>query len=291
MMKKQFKILNNTTEDEEYFSPDEEDFLSFNINDKIVDKIEDGSYLIKLSARELIYFITNWCFNREINEDRVEELYQDYNSSSINPSWIFHIIYDTKSNPNYKLFLLDGQHRREVIRRILEDDFEMKFQRNFYCILYAIDLCETQNKKKSIELFKKINNNKQFKDEDLPDDFITDIINILIYDPILKHGIKKCDKNETAQEPSIHIKQLNSLLNSNLNKFKHLSFEDIVKNLKIINNILSLKEYKILFGNKSQKKEEIHNKAKNKNFYLNLKSSKFPPTYWINYIDNPKDLC
>jgi hypothetical protein len=284
------EVILNNFDYNDYSSPDEDDNFSFNINEKIIDNNDDGSYLIKLSARELIYYITHWCFNREINDDRVEELYQNYKSSKINPLWIFHIIYDNKSNPNYKLFLLDGQHRREVIRRILEDDFEMKFKKNFYCIVYAIDFCETQNKKKSIELFKKINNNKQFKEEDLPDDFVTDIVNALLHDNVLKFGIKKNDKNEKAQEPSIHIKQLNNLLNHNLNRFKHLSTDEIVKNLKIINNILSLKEYKILFGNKSQKKEEIHNKAKIRNFYLNLKSSKYPPDYWINFIDNPRDL-
>lgn len=290
-----FKPNNIIIKDEEqYFSADEDENIEFDLRKKIIDRNNDGSCIVKLTARELIYYVSIWCFNREIVEERVEELYENHlitkKKSTINPLWMFHLIYDDKSDPNYKLFMLDGQHRREVIRRILEDDIDMKFQQEYYCIVYFIDLCETVNKKKAIELFKKINNNKQFNKEDLPDDFVTDLLNMMMFDNVLKHGIKKSEKNESAQEPCIHVKQLNALFNANIDKIRHMTHDDILLNLKKINNKLSLKEYKSLFSNRSQKKEEINKKAKDKNFYLNLKSSKYPPSKWIIFINNPSEL-
>lgn len=287
------KHIKMAEDDEEYFSPDEEEPFGFNLQDKIIDTNEDGTYIVKLSARDLIYYVTVWCFNREIVDERIDELYQNCISSSqksINPTWIFHLIYDTKSDANNKLYLLDGQHRREVIRRVLENDIDMNFKKEYYCIVYPIDMCETSNKKKSIELFKKINNNKQFKQEDLPDDFVADIIDNIKTDEKLKNGIKKDEKYETSREPCIHVKELNAFFNRNKDKIQNLTIDDIIINLKKINNKLSLKDYKVLFGNKSQKKQEFHNKAKKIDFFLNLKSSKYPPELWIKFIDDPDKL-
>ena len=282
-------------EDDDYFSSNDEDIPSqFNIIDKIIDKINDDMYIVKLTAREIVD-TSNWCYNREINDERVQELY-DYFINNVNkndnmsPIWMFQAIYDSKSEGN-KIYILDGQHRKKVLTKyLLEYDENMNFNATYYCTIYNINYCESVNKKKAIELFKKINNNRQFKEEELPDDFIAELVDVISYDSVLKFGIKIKDNNDKAQEPCIHKKELNTLFNINKEKIKNMTFDEILINLKKINNRLSLKDYKELYGNKGKKKETYHNKAKQLKFYLNLKTSKYPSSEWIKFIDKPNDI-
>lgn len=283
----------NDTDD--YFSSNDEDISSFNIDDNIIKNLENAS-IISLKARELVQ-TSNWCFNREINKERVKELYEQYitNNSKNNitqPIWIFQAIYDVKGdNDSNKLYILDGQHRKQVLNMyLMEYDDDMIYDKEFICIIYKIDYCESINKKIAIELFKKINNNRQFRDDELPDDFITELIDIMACDNVLKYGIKIKDITETAHEPCIHKKELNTFFNLHKDKIKNMTHEEIVSNIKKINNKLSLKDYSDLYGNKCKKKETYHNKAHKYKFYLNLKSSKYPLNVWINFIENPCEI-
>lgn len=281
--------------DEDWYSINEDDdeiIQPFNIEDKIIDKMNDTTYLIKLNAREIIN-TANWCYNRELNIERVNELYENFlikDKNYITPLWNFQMIYDSKNDDN-KLFLIDGQHRKTVLKKYLKEyDDNMTFNEMYYCTVYNIDLCETLNKKISIDLFKKINNNRQFREEELPDDFIAELVEALSHDDIFKFGIKINPKTETAQEPNIHKKELNILFNQYKEKIKNMTIEEIILNMKKINNRLSLKDYKDLFGNKGKRKIELHEKAKKNKLFLNLKSSLYPSNEWIKYIDKPNEL-
>jgi hypothetical protein len=277
-------------DDEQYFSQDEEDFPEFKIKDKLIDTINDNTSIAKLTARELIFYTKAWCFNRELNEERVDELYNDYKKQSIiKPVWSFQIIEDT-SNDTKGLYLIDGQHRLSALKKVLkEDDDDMKNEDKFLCTVYKIDGCEGKNKKISIDLFKKINNNRQFKEEELPDDFVADLVDTISNDPILKRGIQNSLKTETAHEPRIHKKELNILFNQHKDRIKNMTIEEIILNIKKINNLLSLKDEK-LFGNKSKKRDDVLTKAKTYKFYLNLKSTRMGTAHWIKFIDNPNDV-
>lgn len=286
---KTMSIMAIATEDEQYFSQDEDEIQEFKIDDHIIYKIDENKFIASLTARELVSYTKPWCYNRELNEERVEELYNDYRKpSEIKPVWCFQIILDesqeTKGN-----YLIDGQHREKALRLILKDDYEMKNKDKFICTVYRINGCEGKNKKLAIELFKKINNNRQFKEEELPDDFVADLVDAISNDETLKKGIQKSVKTETAHEPRIHKKELNVLFNQHREKIKNMSIEDIITSLKKINNLISLKDERT-FGNKSKKRDDVLAKAKTYQFYLNLKSTKMSPSYWIKVIDNPNAI-
>lgn len=279
-----------TNDEEQYFSQDEDDIPEFKIKDKIIDVIDNNTYIAKLTARELMFYTKSWCYNRELNEERVDELYNDYTKPcDRKPLWRFELIEDNL--PESKgLYLIDGQHRERALRRILiENDDDMKNEDKFICFVYKIDGCEGKNKKIAIDLFKKINNNRQFKEDELPDDFVADLVEMISKDIILKNGIQNSAKTETAHEPRIHKKELNTLFNQHKDRIKNMTIEEIITNMKKINNILSLKDEKV-FGNKSKKRDEVLLKAKTYKFYLNLKSTRMSPATWIKFIDNPKDI-
>lgn len=284
-------------EDTENSSEDENDDVlksKFDINTKKIYDINKNTFLVKLSIRDIIE-TSNWCYNREIKEDRVEELFNDFigylhDNKNISPIWIFTGIYD-EYGENNNIFMIDGQHRKKVLEKYLSIyDIDMNCNMEFICILYEINYCETHNKKNVIELFKKINNNRQFNKEELPDDFISDLVNSLSLENVFKNGIKYNKNNEKAHEPCIHKKELNTFFNKYKDELKEMEINIIIQNLKKINNILSLKTYKELYGNKSKKKESYHTKAKQIKFYLNLKNSKYPPEEWIKYIKYPDNL-
>lgn len=285
-----YNHINMTTEDEQYYSQDEEYIKEFNIQDKIIDTLDKDRFIAKLSARDIIFYTKPWCYNRELNDDRVNELYDNYKSASlIKPTWIFHMINDN-SKDTQGLYLIDGQHREKALKKyLLENDDDMKNDDKFICFVYNIDNCESKNKKYSIELFKKINNNRQFKEEELPDDFVAELVDAIAEDPVLSKGIIKNPKTEASHEPNIHKKELNTLFNQHKDRIKNMTYEEIIINLKKINNILSLKEEKF-FGNKGSRRDKVLNLAKAKMFYLNLKSTKINTVYWIKFIDNPTDL-
>lgn len=287
------EINNDETDNSSEYDNDDILKCKYDIDSKKIYDINENTLLVKLTIRDIIE-TDNWCYNREIKDDRVEELYKDFIEdindnikNKIIPIWIFTGIYDEFGEHN-NIFMLDGQHRKKVLQKYLSIyDINMDCNMEFTTILYKINYCETHNKKKAIELFKKINNNRQFNDEELPDDFVADLINSIVNEPLFRNCIKYNKNNEKAHEPCIHKKELNIFFNKYKDELKSLDILTILENLKKINNILSFKNYKELYGNKSKKKESYHIKAKQLKFYLNLKNSKYPPEVWINYIKNP----
>lgn len=276
-------------EDDQYYSQDEDELPQFNIKNNCIYEIDNKKFVAIITARELISYTKNWCYNRELNENRVEELYQDYKKiEDIKPCTPFQLILDESLETN-GLYIIDGQHRVNALKLILKDDDDMKNEDKFICNVYKINCCEGKNKKIAIDLFKKINNNRQFREEELPDDFVADLVDAISKDPVLKNGVQNSIKTETAHEPRIHKKELNIFFNNHKDRIKNMTIEDVITNLKKINNLISLKDEKT-FGNKSKKRDDVLLKAKTYKFYLNLKSTRFGPSYWIKFIENPNDI-
>ena len=131
-----------TDSDDEY---ENDENSSLNITSKIVYNINNNKAIIKLTAGELIRETRNWIYNRDISTEKVKELKENYisnngndyfnimdndNVNNISPAWIISIVYDKQarnvnkienSKNRYNLFIVDGQHRREVIRELLEE--------------------------------------------------------------------------------------------------------------------------------------------------------------------------
>tara|TARA_B100001778_G_scaffold320693_1_gene311335 strand:- start:3117 stop:3989 length:873 start_codon:yes stop_codon:yes gene_type:complete len=276
---------------QEYIADDK--IKEFDINQKIIYKIDKSKFIIKLIAKELIQESDTWIYNRKINEQKVEELKKQIknNDNSIGPIWNFSLIYDkygsTDDYPKY-LKILDGQHRWKAIYDLLFNS-EINEEYEIYANCYVIKHCEGKNKNIATDLFKKINNNMPFNVEDIPDTRVQDIIDKIIEDNILNpnnEGIKIKNGQKTAHEPAIHKQELFHLFNKNKELFSDLTIDNIIANLKIIVNKISLKPCNDIYT-KNDKNIKRFNKAKSVNFWLGLKSSdKYSPEKWILYINN-----
>lgn len=266
------------------------------ITDKIVYNIDNNKAIIKLTAKELIRDAKVWTYNRDINEDKVNELKEQYivnlgNHNIMSPVWMPSLVYDKYSEPdNITLIVIDGQHRREAIRSLLQ---EGKINENIeiMCIMYTIDKCETENIKVIVDLFNKINNNLHLEKKDYPEIFALEIISELKKNNELvpdKKAIKKGKTNKTAREPCMHEKEFSNLLKEHYQTYQHLSKEKLIENLKIINRKICWKDFGDIYSNT---KDNIarYDKAKDYNFWLGLKSSaKYKPEVWIKYLATPE---
>ena len=304
-----------TDSDDEY---ENTELSGLNIKSKIVYNINNNKAIIKITAGELIRETRNWIYNRDISVEKVKELKENYiannssdyfnimdndNGNNISPAWIISLVYDKQarnvskienSKNRYNLFIVDGQHRREVIRELLE---EKKIVDNIevLCIMYTIDNCEKENKNTTLELFKKINNNLQLKDCDFPKILSLQIVDAFIKNKELVPNLKiikneKTNKTGVAYEPLIHERELFELFNKNYALVENLSCEEVIHNIIIIKQKICWKDFDKIYSN-TQQNIKRYEKAKKYNFWLNLKSSpKCNPTMWIKYIANPNDF-
>ena len=257
-----------TDSDDEY---ENDENSSLNITSKIVYNINNNKAIIKLTAGELIRETRNWIYNRDISTEKVKELKENYisnngndyfnimdndNVNNISPAWIFSIVYDKQarnvnkienSKNRYNLFIVDGQHRREVIRELLEEK-KIVDSIEVLCIMYTIDNCEKENKNTTLELFKKINNNLQLKDSDFPKILALQIVEAFIKNKALVPNLKiikneKTNKTGVAYEPLIHKRELFELFNKNYALVENLSCEEVISNILIIKQKICWKDF------------------------------------------------
>jgi hypothetical protein len=266
---------------------------SFNIRDKIIDKCNDTTYLVKLHFRDLVKYTSPWKYNRTISEEKSNELLESL-KDPYNIPWVLHAICEIKKKDDdeyQNIFILDGQHRYCSIREyIINFDNDMTCDRHVWVWIYEFSDIDTKNLAKVITLFKKINNNNPINENEVPDIYIIDLINHISKNPLLKNGIGTKKINNTCQVPCIHQKELNAVFNDNKTILCTMTYDMILENLLRINNILSLKKYEDLFGkDKTQKKK--YEKATELKFYLNLgKKSKYPIEMLLKYINRIDEL-
>lgn len=275
---------------EEYLSADEE-IDNFNIFDKCITYHNKKTIMVELTFRELLNYSDSWSYNRKIIDEKTIELYNTLCENYDIP-WTLHAIYDTSiCNSIKKILILDGQHRKKAIEYFIQyHDAEMICDKKVWVWLYILENSETTNSSIALNLFKKINNNRQFEEDELPNMFVIDLIQNICKNKTLKCGIKTNDANSTSHAPYIHKKELNAVLNENVMLFQNMTHEDILNNMIIINHKLSMKTYEQLYG-----KNKLHLKRFERaialKFYLNLgKFSKYPITKWIKYINNVQEM-
>ena len=283
---------------------------TFNIKSKTIYNISRTKAIVKITVGEFIRYVGNWIYNRDIDAEKVKELKEQYisnngndyfnimdndNNVDISPAWIISIVYDKEAMGAHKLFVIDGQHRREVIRELLEEG-KIWDTIEIICIMYSIDNCYKENKKVTLELFKKINNNLQLKDTDFPKILATQIVEAIAKDTDLVPNRRKIIRNDVnnqggvAQEPFIHERELFRIFNDNYSLVENLSCEEVIANLKIIKQKICWKDFDSIYTNTQQNRKR-YEKARHHNFWLNLRSSaKYNPSEWIKYIANPNDF-
>jgi hypothetical protein len=248
---------------------------------KILDDNEH-SMLIKIDYVSLIRYIKHWSFNRQINDDFVNELYE----SIVENNKIIWTLTAIKERSNNNLYLIDGQHRFEAIKKRMSEDSNLQFNNNLYIKIYLVDNKE-RDSQYIIDLFNKINKNTPLGENDYPDNSIINIIQKMINDPVLIRGIKTDEKRHTAHQPHIHKKTLNDIFQKNKDIIKTIDADTIINNLKIINNRLRLKPFEDIYLNDNITNRNKWESAKKIEFFLGLKECK--STYRIeNIIRNIK---
>jgi hypothetical protein len=280
----------------------------FNITDKIIDKINDDKYLIKISFRELLAYASPIVFNRELDQTKIDELYASIAEGYAIPFTI-DAIYDKKSKIDEKIIkIINGNHRHSAIQKyITAHDKHFSCDYKVYVWIYAVDECETTNVKQSIELYSKINNHLPFKEPIIVDINVMEFLNKLCRQKRFK-GLILSNQCETSRQPRVNKKELFNLLNTNkdilesflskysVNKNNLIISEDIlsqfIENINEINHLLSLKGINNLYSDTQLlQNRTYYEQAVEIGFFLNLKKSLYPKEIWIKYLCNPVDIC
>jgi hypothetical protein len=279
----------------------------FNITDKIIDKINDDKYLIKISFRELMAYASPIVFNRDLNNEKINELYESIVDGYDIPFTI-DAIYDRKSKVDDKIIkIINGNHRHGAISKyITVHDKHFSCDYKVYVWIYAVDECETTNVKQSIELYTKINNHLPFKEPIIVDINVMEFLNKLCNIKRFK-GLILSNQCETSRQPKINKKEVFNLLNTNkdilesflskysVNKNNLIITEEIltqfIENINEINHLLSLKGINNLYSDTFlAQNRTYYEQAVEIGFFLNLKKSNYPKEIWIKYLSNPTDI-
>lgn len=299
----QFEKINSKNSD----PPNTTNIPFFNITDKIIDKINDDKYLIKIGFRELLAYASPIVFNRELEQTKIDELYASIADGYAIPFTI-DAIYDKKSKIDEKIIkIINGNHRHGAIQKyITAHDKYFSCDYKVYVWIYAVDECETTNVKQSIELYTKINNHLPFKEPIIVDINVMEFLNKLCRQKRFK-GLILSNQCETSRQPRINKKELFNLLNTNkdilenflskysVNKNNLIITDDIlsqfIENINEINHLLSLKGINSLYSDTQlSQNKTYYEQAVEVGFFLNLKKSNYPKEIWIKYLCNPTDI-
>lgn len=278
----------------------------FNITDKIIDKIDDYKFLVKISFHELMEYASPITFNRDLDEEQINKLYisivEDYIPFTIDA------IYDTTSKIDEKsLKIINGNHRRAAIcKYITEHDKNFSCDYNVYIWVYVVDECESTNLQRSIDLYTKINNHLPFKEP-----IIISIDVMVFLDKLCRHKFKgkaiMANTRDTSYQPRINKNELYKLFNANkdiLERFVSIYsvnknnlivtdaiLDKFIANIVAINQSIWLKGITNVYSSSLlADNKKVWEKALDIGFYLNLKSSKYPSHIWIKYLCNPTDI-
>jgi hypothetical protein len=261
----------------------------YSANNYITLSENETSIMIKMDYRTLNQSIASWSYNREIMPDIVENLYDNIKDPSNNIIWILTAV---KEKSNNELYLIDGQHRYEAIKKLMLNDIEFREERFVYIMVYLINNIN-EDDEYIIDLFTKINNNAPFNIPDFPSRRNIKIIKKIIKDKILKNGISTDEKRMRANQPKIHRKTLHTILNKYNDYIKDIDEDIIIQNLKTINNYISLKNYLEIFTisdeNEKDANKNAWEKAKKLKFYLGFTkcNEKYIIDNIIKNISNP----
>jgi hypothetical protein len=256
---------------------------------KTIDKFNSTKKLKKIHYR--VYskcYSTDLFFNRAINEEKVNELYNVISNEENDIPWICHAIVDMKTD---KKLIVDGQHRHEAISKYIKKDTRMECDKYLYIFEHKIEDLELESCRLDvINLLKKLNNNMPFNEDELPSNKIAEFIAKLKFDSALTEGIGYNTDTQTCYKSKIHQKELFELFNKNAYLTKSMTIDEMINNLRTINHHLSQMTREKLYRGIKLNKNAIEN-AEKMVFYLGLKDSAYPPRFWIKYIQNPHDIA
>lgn len=249
----------------------------------------ENSILYKIDFRTLISMVNHWSYNRPLKNEIVNKLYDNIKFNNIN--WFLSAV--VEKGVNNKIYLIDGQHRFEAIKKIIENDNDFKINKYVYVNIYMIDNIDDDFDMIN-ELFVKINSNTPLDNFDFPATFTAKLITEIIRDPVLSKGISVNPKTHSAHQPFIHKKTFIEILNISHSIIKDIDINIIVSNIKYANNQLSIMTFDKIYSDtsKSEKDKENWIKAKELGFFLGMKNcnEKFRLRNIINNIKNIEKL-
>jgi hypothetical protein len=268
------------SDDIEYYNAD--NYITLSENEK--------SMIIKMDYSNLCKSVGSWPYNREIKPEVVDRLYENIKDRSNNITWILTAVKERSAN---MIYLIDGQHRYEAIKKLIENDHHYNEDKFIYIQVYLINSIKDDDEY-IIDLFIKLNNHSPLYMHDYPSIQNIKIIKKIIKDRILKNGISIDEKRLTANQPKIHKKTLHAKFNQYNYFIRNINEDVIVQNLIIINNYISLKRYEQIFDNYGEADKQTNKNAWEKarclNFYLGFKNcnQKFLIDNIIKNIRNPE---
>jgi hypothetical protein len=231
-------------------------------------------------ARELVENVETWAFNRKLNIEHVDNIYNDLKDMKI-PHFMGSIKILSDSKGHFRL--VDGQHRLQSIRKMLDNDIEHKWNMDILVEIYSVDDLNGQD---AINFYQKANKNLNVTIEDQPEINIMSIINGICAEPLFKCCIVDKDK---VNRPRISKKNLYEQFKKYYTPSSILTIEEIVDKVKHINTQISMKNNILLFGSEDNAKIIQKERAKKIKFYLNMDCD-YDPSVWIPYIYNGRKI-
>ena len=256
-------------------------------NCKIIYTKNENIRLIKVNYRWLIHYTQNWIYNRSLSSEKVNELYEEIKTNSNKICWTLHAFFNKSNND---VIILDGQHRREAIKKYLElNDLDMSNEDDILIWLYDIEDEET-NELEIIDLFIKLNNNEPINPKNLPSKRKINLFNLIINESCFKKAIRTSETTIEARSPYISKKQVKNIIDLIINKYPLFTNEELLIKMKEMNKKISnmatienIEEQ--LFKRKLNKKEkEIIDECFEIKFYLNIKNSIYDNFKWIDEL-------
>lgn len=205
--------------------------------------------LYKFDAKDIIFKLDVWSFNRQLNQEHVDEIYKDLCSQT--KPYLIGTLKVIKDASN-EMKVIDGQHRLQALKKYI-----LTYTTAFPIFIEIYNVVSFDDEI-VIKLFKLANKNLNVNvDEDL-NMFVVELVNKLASDPELSRGI--IDKNDgRVLRPRISKKELYEALKSNL-KIHHLnqSIDDIVVKIKEVNYHISNMSYLQLYSRREPCQKKIN---------------------------------
>jgi hypothetical protein len=231
-------------------------------------------------ARELVDNVETWAFNRNLNMEHVEDIYNDLRLMEI-PHFMGSVKILSDNKGNYKI--CDGMHRFNAIKKILETDIENKWNMDILVEIYSVD---DLNGTDAISFYQKANKNLNVTIEDQPEINIMSIVNGLCAQDIFRCCIVDKDK---VNRPRISKKALYEQFKKYYTPSIILTIAEIVEKVKHINTQIGIKTIIELFDTTDNPKCLQKDRAKKIKFYLNMDCN-YDPSVWIPYIYNGRKI-
>ena len=239
-------------------------------------------------AKYVIPHLRNWDFNRCINiehKNKIKDILYQQQMPIIHGEIC--VVCDT----NYRMLVINGQHRLSAIEEIINErpTYNIKLK---FCIIQINDIDNITSDSRVVydkikEIYKIINDSLPTEPYPIKEPKATEIADKMVEHEKLKTGIVKHPKGMTVRKPCIAYKELRDVI-------ARLLPDDcsrIDADLFLIRAIGKNEEFSEMSAeriydksNPSAAKMAHLEKARTKKFYLNLDSKIATPEFWIRAI-------